>query len=144
MTRYEKHFKCQVLLWIFNVFPQVKQSSQPAVFPQTINTINTYLSVENALLQSFSLFGLAGFQEAKPLQQEDGLRRCFIISSETDQYSLNTQRFYSIQRCFSKLTVECVRYLCSNRIHYGVLQEFHHDELLQHLKILLIGLIHSL
>lgn len=38
----------------------------------------------------------------------------------------------------------CVSYLCINRIHHSVLQELHHDELLQQLKILLISLIYSL
>lgn len=38
----------------------------------------------------------------------------------------------------------CTRYLCINRIHDRVLQELHHDEPLQPLKVLLVGLIHSL
>lgn len=37
-----------------------------------------------------------------------------------------------------------MRYLCINRIHDRVLQELHHDEPLQPLKVLLVGLIHSL
>lgn len=38
----------------------------------------------------------------------------------------------------------CTRYLCINRIHDRVLQELHHDEPLQPLKVLPVGLIHSL
>lgn len=38
----------------------------------------------------------------------------------------------------------CVCYLAVHRIHHSVLQEFHHDELLQELKVLLVGLVYDL
>ncbi len=82
-----------------------------------------YLCINSTFLQSFQLFSLTRFIEAKPLT-----KTIQLVIIQSSRNSINERSMY----------------LRIHRIYHSVLQELNHDKLIQRHEIFLVGLIHHL